>query len=111
MGIVQQAVSEKADLNAIYDGYTTLRLALQKDDAPTALALIEGGADVNRSIPLIACAGMRDAAAAVRIARLLISRGANVNAEEESGETALHAAKKRKLDELVTLLVEAGAKE
>ena len=109
--IVQQAVSEKADLNALYDGSTTLCLALQKNDVQTALMLIAGGAEVNLLAPLVRCASLRESADAVKIARALLLRGADVNARDASGTTPLQVARQRQWNELVELLVASGAKD
>ncbi len=109
--LIEQAIAEKADLNATYDGYTTLRIVIQKDDTVTALRLIEAGADVNLSAPLTACAGMKDVQGALAVARALLGRGADVNARDASRRTALQRARQAGRAELVELLVGAGARE
>jgi ankyrin repeat protein len=109
--LVQQAVRERADLNSLYDGFTTLGLALQKEDSQIAFMLIEGGADVNLSAPLVQCAYLRDSVEGAKIAHLLISRGASVNAKDVFGRTPLQAARERQRKELIELLVEAGAND
>jgi len=45
------------------------------------------------------------------MARLLITRGANVNATARNGESALRLAKQQGSRELVELLIAHGAKE
>jgi hypothetical protein len=106
--LVRQAVSERADLNATYDGFTTLGLALSKNDPDTAILLIEAGADVNRGVPLSDCMKLKDETAAEKIAGMLLSRGADVNAEDVLGRTPLATAQGR--EKLVALLRAAGAR-
>src|SRR5262245_10935059 len=85
LDVVWQAVAEKADLDAVYDGHTALLLAIVWQDAQIALLLIEGGADVHRATvlgttPLMACADLKQPADAVAVATALLARGADVEA-------------------------------
>lgn len=115
LDVVRQAVAEKADLNAIYDGHTALLLAIQRQDAQAALLLIEGGADVNRAnilgtTPLMKCASLEQPSDAVAVARALLARGANVEVRDMSGKTALDEAQENDQKELVALLKAHHAK-
>jgi hypothetical protein len=94
LDVVQQAVAEKADLNAIYDGYTALLLAIQRQNTQAALLLIEGGADVDRATvlgttPLMKCASLKQPADAIAVATALLAKGADVEARDYQGNTAL----------------------
>ena len=114
LDVVQQAVAEKADLNAVYDGFTALLLAIQRPDAQMALMLIEGGADVNRpnvvgTTPLMACASLEQPDA-VAVAKALLARGANPEARHDmSGKSALDEARRNGQNELAALLMAHGA--
>ncbi len=109
LDVVQQAVAEKADLNAIYDGHTALLLAIQRQDARIALLLIDGGADIDRATvlgttPLMACASLEQPADAVAVAAALLAKGANLESRDLSGKTALDVARGKQREELVALL-------
>jgi len=78
--------------------------------------LLEMGADANAKdpggAPLIVLACSSDASeVAIDSVRSLIAHGADVNAKNAAGESALDLARKRGNAALVKLLVEAGAKE
>ena len=84
-------------------------MAAKHDSHLAALALIEGGADVNRAYPL------HDAVrnSSFQTAKVLLNRGANPDAVDSDGDTALHEAV-RLADEaenvvLVSLLLDKGA--
>jgi hypothetical protein len=114
LAVVREAVAEKADLNSIYDGHTALCLAILRQDPQTALLLIEGGADVNRAsvfgkTSLMACASLKRPADAVAVAAALLAKGANVEARDEEGNTALAGAQNNDRKELAALLMEQGA--
>lgn len=114
LDVVQQAVAEKADLNSVYDGHTALLLAILRQDARIALLLIEGGADVNRAsplgaTPLMACASLEQPADAVAVATALLARGANMEARNEYGNSALTEAQNSNRQELAALLTAHGA--
>ncbi len=94
------------------DGFTALHLACYFGSAPAATLLIERGADVAavadnamrlQPIHCAAASGAFDCAAA------LLRAGANVNAKQHGGWTALHAAAKDGRPELVQLLIKHGA--
>ncbi len=114
LDVVRQAVAEKADLNAIYDGHPALVLAIQRQDTEAALLLIEGGADVNRATvvgttPLMHCASLKQSADAVAVATALLAKGANVDARDLWDNTALTEAQSHDQKELAALLKAHGA--
>lgn len=112
LDVVQQAVAEKADLNAIYDGHTALLLAIMKKDAAMALLLIEGGADVNRgavigTTPLMACTSLPPADA-LRVAKALVARGCDLDAVNDEGQTAAEIAVNNNQPDLAEFLKTQG---
>ncbi|MCC6070784.1 ankyrin repeat domain-containing protein [Massilia sp. GCM10020059] len=89
------------------NGNTALMMAAFKRNKPAALALLERGAAVNRKgwSPLhYAAAGGAD-----DIARILIDRGAAINARAPGGLTPLMMAAREGQDSAVAVLLEAGA--
>ena len=94
------------------DGYTALHYAAFFGGADAAEALIDAGADleaVSRN-----AMGVRplNSAAAGRhgdVSRLLVERGADVNAAQEQGFTPLHAAAQNGDADLVAVFLAAGA--
>jgi len=108
-------------------GTTPLMRAARTNDVDSMRYLIDGGADVNAALPdgttvLMIAAGqglgatrgdgprirVPTEAGAVDAVRLLLDKGAKVNATSTQGATALHAAVNRG-DSVVRLLVERGA--
>jgi ankyrin repeat protein/acetyl esterase/lipase len=107
-----------------YTGSTPFLLAAQASDLPLMELLIELGADpklpnADRSTPLLAAAGVgalgdgdesagteQEAIAAVEF---LLQLGADVNAVDINGETAMHGAAYQSRAELVKVLVKHGA--
>jgi len=94
------------------DGYTALHYAAFFGGADAAEALIDAGTDleaVSRN-----AMGVRplNSAAAGRhndVSRLLVERGADVNAAQEQGFTPLHAAAQNGDADLVAVFLAAGA--
>ena len=110
LDVVREAVAEKADLNAVYDGHTALLLSIMQQDPQIALLLIEGGADVNRAsaigtTPLMECASLDQPADAVAVATALLARGADPAARDDQGRTALDEAQDNDRKELAALLM------
>jgi uncharacterized protein len=105
-------------------GATPFLLAAKTADLPLMKLLVELGADPMRAnkdgtTPLIAAAGMGTAAAeeeagtedeCVAAVEYLISLGADVNAVDRNGETAMHGAAYKNLPKMVRLLADKGAK-
>jgi len=95
------------------DGFTALGLAVFFGHRETVGVLLDAGADVDLpSRESMKVTPLQSAAAAqeVEIARLLIKRGANVNASQvEGGFTPLHSAAANGNVEFARLLLESGA--
>ena len=94
------------------DGFTPLHLAAFFGHPGTAKLLVERGADVSavadnamRVRPLHSAA----AADCAEIVELLLAHGADPNVQQESGHTALDAARQNGNDALAELLLRAGA--
>jgi hypothetical protein len=112
-----------ADIDARLQGYTPLHLAVIFGKRDAALELIARGADINARDPLgedplmlTALSNHITDAAASRIARVLLERGASVHgprgavADPERGEyTPICMAKHRKKAKLAAVLKEFGA--
>jgi acetyl esterase/lipase/ankyrin repeat protein len=107
-----------------YSGSTPFLLAAQASDVPLMELLVELGANPNlpnadSTTPLLAAAGVGalgdgDESAgteeeAIAAVKYLIQLGADVNAVDMNGETALHGAAYQSWSELVRVLVENGA--
>jgi ankyrin repeat protein len=136
LDFVRVLVSHGAELNARLEkgtagrgrfntsGSTPLLLASRNCDLPLMRLLLELGADStipnsDNSPPLLAAAGVGalgdgDEAAgteeeAVEAARLLLEIGANANAVDDNGETAMHGAAYQSRAQLAEVLAAAGA--
>jgi ankyrin repeat protein len=106
------------------EGATPFLMASKTADLPYMKLLIEMGADpkiANKegATPLIAAAGLGTAAAdeeagteteCLAAVEYLLSLGADVNAVDENGETAMHGAAYKNLPKVVQLLAAKGAK-
>jgi ankyrin repeat protein len=105
-------------------GATPFLLASFRLDLPLMRLLLEGGADpllpnVDNTTPLMAAAGVGffvegenpfTAAEAVAAVKLCLDAGADATAADANGDTALHGAAFRGVNEVVRLLVAAGAR-
>lgn len=95
------------------DGWGALHLAAGFGGAPATALLLEHGAHVHlisrnpmRNQALHACLGLSQDLAT---ARLLIAQGADVNFAQAGGYTPLHQAAAAGANELVVMLLDAGA--
>jgi ankyrin repeat protein len=136
LDMVRILVAAGADINARYErgkselgrftysGSTPFLLAAQASDVPLMKLLIELGADptipnTDGTTPLLAAAGVGalgdgDESAgteeqAIAASEFLLKLGADVNAVDQNGETAMHGAAYQSRPELVRFLVRNGA--
>ncbi|MDQ3331575.1 MAG: ankyrin repeat domain-containing protein, partial [Planctomycetota bacterium] len=136
LDFVQRLVAHGADMNTRLErgesgrgrftttGSTPFLMAARASDVPLMRLLISLGADpklpnADGCTPLLAAAGVGalgdgDEAAgteeeALEAVRVLLELGADVNAADENGETAMHGAAYQSRAELVNLLAENGA--
>ena len=104
-------------------GATPFLLAADRADVPLMKLLLELGADpmlpnFNNTTPLMAAAGLGttepleeagEEVEAVEAVKMLLDLGANVNAIDNDGETAMHGAAYNAYPSVVKLLAERGA--
>lgn len=107
-------------------GATPFLMASATADIPYMKLLLELGADASianaeQTTPLIAACGIHvgsdqatevagDEAEVLEAAQLLLKRGADVNAVDANGETAMHGAALKNLPKVVQFLADRGAK-
>jgi ankyrin repeat protein len=133
---VKQLVALKADVNLAQKqgapgrgilgraGATPLIAAASTSDVALVRALLDLGADLkltnaDGTTPLLAATGVgvgapEEAAGsepeAIEVAEILLKRGADVNAVDKKGETAMHGAAYRNHPKVVLFLADKGAK-
>lgn len=98
------------------DGFTPLHLACFFGRAAAATWLVKEGGPVNEPArnemkvhPLHSAAAGPEPAARLALARILLEYGADPNARQQQGFTALHAAAQHGDEALAKLLLEHGA--
>ncbi len=106
-------------------GATPFLMAADRADAPLMRLLLELGADpllpnADNSTPLMAAAGLGttapdeeaggDESEALEAVQLLLDLGADVNAVDNNGDTAMHGAAYGNFPKIVQLLADRGAK-
>ena len=109
-------------------GSTALYRAVRSVDLATVTLLVDGGADPSKPIgdgstPLMAAAGLGaprggdeevteagDRSDPVDVIKVLIDKGANVNAANTAGMTAMHYAVQRGSDRIIEFLASKGAR-
>lgn len=111
VGLREALASNNADVDSPLVGYTGLHLALLYGHADAALLLIEHGVDVNKpdhigGTPLDLCALSNSLSDedSVRVARALLSKGADPTHVSETGDTPRSFAESRSKWSLVKLL-------
>lgn len=116
-------VVDAIDAGLNLNGATPFFLAAQNVDAQAMHILVAGGADPrlptnDNSTPLMAAAGLGSRqrqggptpAGVLEAVRLAVELGGDVNATNVHGQTALHGAVYRGVDEVIQFLVDRGAK-
>gem|GEM_PF-5410296 len=105
-----------ANANAVDDnGITALAWAAYNGNFQVAVALIEMGADVNKfgaekRTPLMEAAHNGYQEDSIKIIELLIKHGANVNATDQYGSSALRLAQRKGLTKVVEVLAAHGGR-
>jgi ankyrin repeat protein len=114
MGDDPKLAAERANSRSV-DGWPLLHLAAAFADEPTVRALLDAGADVRQ----VSGTPMRNQALHAVLAlskdagvtRLLIERGSDVNAAQTAGYRPLHQAAVAGREDLVRMLLDAGAEK
>ena len=112
---IVQILAPKIELNFVcsptWSKATPLIYSIETGQNNITKILIENGADVNLTAnteiesPLIVAIKNKNLFAV----KLLIENGADVNKKIKDGSTPMYVAHQRKIDELITILIKAGA--
>lgn len=110
--IIQFLISEGADINAkTIDGFTVLRVAVERELTKVVATLLDCNAEVNslfdEGVTLLHFSAEYGN---TEITKMLLSKGINVNAQKEDGKAALHVATQNGYKEVVELLLNYGAR-
>ncbi|WP_051420631.1 ankyrin repeat domain-containing protein [Helicobacter pametensis] len=108
---VRQGITRGGDLNSRWRGMTPLYNACRSGWADIVELMINRGADVNAKsygeTVLLKAAGKK--VNDVTLAKVLLSNGADVNAQDTQGNTALYHAIMNKNGKMIKLLLDNGA--
>ena len=101
-------------VRSLLDHGANPRFATKEGTTPLMIAIAAGAGQDRRdrmfvNPEIVADARDREPAVTLQAATLLVRSGADVNAADELGDTALHLAVARRLDAVVRLLAEHGA--
>jgi uncharacterized protein len=112
---VRELLDERQDLARAFavDGFTGLQLAAFFGHPDTVELLLNNGADVNvhATNPMkVAALHAGVAAGDLRVCRMLVAGGADVNAQQAGGWAPLHEAAHKGDRGLVDMLLKAGAR-
>jgi hypothetical protein len=111
--IVEFFLSRGADINGLNQGWTPLLCTVHERDDRSDMVdfLLKHGAQINAAYPETGMTALIMAAGWANVAtvRLLLDRGASVNAATKKGQTALHWACEAARPEIVELLLSRGA--
>lgn len=113
-GRLRSLLREHPDLVCTYsaDGFTPLHLASFFSQPAAAQELLNSGADPNAVATNGSKLAVINSAAAsnnAEVVRMLLREGANPDAQQQGGFTALHAAAQHKNAEMIQALLDSGA--
>ena len=111
---LKQLLTDNPTLVGSYssDGFTPLHLASYFSQPEAIAELLRHGADpdaVATNGTKLAVINSAAASGDIEVVKLILAAGANPNAQQEGGYTALHAAAMRRNHEMIRALLDAGA--